>query len=159
MLRVWMVPCEVRVGIVALLISWPGSGGSAAICGQTKPALSACTPGFRGRACSLGWCPALGTLPAWSWQCPGAPAQHFQPSCALALGLLPGPHRPGLAGALRAWPGPAMASNPLRASCLELSPQVGLSCAPASFSQCLSMLFVFHSPVACMDFLYAPSLS
>lgn len=96
--RVWMVPCEVRSGIVDLLVSQPCSRGSAAIWEQTISALSMCPSGFKGRVCSQVlpglWGPSLHG--AWQW--PGSPALHFQPSTGFVLVLPPGPSQTGPCG-------------------------------------------------------------
>lgn len=95
---VWMVPCEIRAGIVGLLVSRPCSSGSAAIWEQTISALSPRTSGFKGRACSQVlpglWGPSV--RGAWRW--PGAPALHFQPSPGFVLVLPPRPSQTGPCG-------------------------------------------------------------
>lgn len=100
------------------------------------------------------WHPRSAGLAVPGCSCPACPAQPCLGAGA-PRALTAGPR-----GALRGRPGTAMASGPLcgplRASCLELNPQVGLSCCPASFGQCLSMLLVYHSPLACTNFLHAP---
>lgn len=107
---------------------------------------------------ALGAARPLGTLPAWGLavtgcSCPPSPALQGLRSGVSSRALTDR----ALWGALRDQPSTAMASGPRHGPCLELNPQVGLSCCPASFSQCLAVLLVFHSPLACMDFLHAPS--
>lgn len=152
-----MVPCEVRAGIVGLLLCLPCSRGSAAIWEQTialhpcAPSILWVEPAVPGAARPLGTLPAQG-LAVSGHSCPAFPARLRLPSAA--------PSRPSQAGPCGGPWGlsPAMASGPLRAPWLELPLQVGLSCSPPSFGQCLSMLLVFHNLLACMDFFCAPYL-
>lgn len=109
--------------------------------GQSLPSLSAARP--------------LGTLlrrpGSACGSCPALPAKLCLPPGVATMSVRNRASR----RSPRARPGAAMISSSLRAPCLELHPQVGSSRPPwASALVCC----LFSTPLACTDFLHAPSL-